>query len=238
MAAWKTSRHDEICAYLYRKGQETGLKAGWNIEREVPFLQSGKIPGDIQIRERVEVGDVDRGDFYVEVGGAASQLALQAGMNNIRETAYDVTVTASQHISNGLFGYSIAAGGPGTEARKAANKKIKDYNIMVRTATPEALIPEHGRSLRFQPLAFESSGFTAPAVRALIQKWEVCANQRLGPGRDGSRHERDGHKVLSRSSTRLALSSVIHYWNSVCLVLRGADSLRVRKSLSLMGEGQ
>ena len=245
MAAYKTKRHDECCATLFRLGQAAGLTPGWNIDREVHYFLSGSIPGDIQVTEdrariRASAPAADRGDIYREHDGAppgAAAFLDERHDTGTRETAYDVTITATQHINSlHQFGASTAAHGAGTSAKEAAKRKIKAFNAMVLASAPETLVHGHGR-LAFQPLAMESSGFAAPAVRDLVNKWEKCAKKRLGI-RAASRVDRDGHKLPPRSSTRQTLSSVIHYWNSVCLILRGSDDLRVRKTLSLMVVGQ
>ena len=81
------------------------------------------------------------------------------------------------------------------------------------------------RRLRFEPLAFESSGLAHPAVQRLVRSWENAAKSRLKS------------RTTSRSGfcTRHKLSSTIHYWNAVSIIRRAGSGLRIRKSLSLSG---
>ena len=67
----------------------------------------------------------------------------------------------------GQFGLSTAANGPGTELKKATDKKRAKYRKMVA-----ASLPESNRRARFEVLAFESSGYTSPIVKSLVKEWE------------------------------------------------------------------
>ena len=110
---------------------------------------------------------------------------------------------------------------------KLATAKHAKY----KTTTAQSL-PESDRRTRFAVLArlrvFRVRGQHSPGstVRALVAGLETQAERRMGPGR----------YTLSGSCTRNELSSVIHHWNSVSMILRCDDGLPVRKS-TWLGNG-
>lgn len=224
MGSWKTKRHDGCCGALVHLGVAAGLELGKGIFREVRDAYSAKRPSDILVRHSRHRARGEEGDLLImNDGGGAQQGAQQRHYadSRFRNTSYDVTIAATQKIENGQFGYSTAAHGPGTEVKKLAAAKHAKY----KTTTAQSL-PESDRRTRFAVLGFESSGYAGSTVRALVAGWETQAERRMGPGR----------YTLSGSCTRNELSSVIHYWNSVSMILRCDDGLLVRKS-TWLGNG-
>ena len=132
------------------------------------------------------------------------------------ECSYDVTVTATQKISNGAFGYSSAAGGAGHAASVAHREKVAKYKDQVAGWSVG-----RNRFRRFEPLAFESSGFARGNVRAIVRDWELVAASRLKPRLD----------LPPGLSTRREISAAIHYWNAVAVIVRVGDGLLVEKPL-------
>ena len=168
-------------------------------------------------------------DLVVKKGPRAPQHRRHpAEAASFKETAYDVTIAATQQIKAGQYGRLIATVNPGARAKEATNRKRAYFKgLVARAAITGTAAPGVGR-LRFQPLAFEDSGFTAPPVRHLVDGWAKSADERLGPG----------HTVSARASARRELSSTIHYWNSVCIILRGGAGLTVHKSPHLISDGR
>jgi hypothetical protein len=234
MAAYKTSRHNDVVGVLYTLGKASGLSPGSGILKEVHLGSTPSRPSDIHVRPRTHVRflkredrDMDVGDLAVAGAGAVAEQARHAvGDANFRDVAYDVTIVATQKISCNQFGYLIATTGVGAEARKATRDKKRKFRDNVRRLEQwGGPGPRAESRLRFQPLAFESSGYTAPPVKALLDEWGRMADKRLGPGRSAP----------ARSCAQHQCSSAIHYWNSVCLILRSGDGLLVEKSLHLIG---
>ena len=75
-------------------------------------------------------------------------------------------------------------------------KKLNKYNI---------------RSRRFEALVFESSGHAHTKVKQLIRLWESEARKRLGP-------EHRASVWQGRSSSRITLSTIIHYWCAIAVL--------------------
>ena len=136
MGSWKSRRHDEVVGILNR----LAVAAGFHVVQEKRECDSNRRPGDIHV---VRDGGGMEGRYK---GRFTSDHAFG-------ECSYDVTVTATQKISNGAFGYSSAAGGAGHAASVAHREKVAKYKDQVAGWSV-------GRNrFRRVELAFESFGF-------------------------------------------------------------------------------
>ena len=126
------------------------------------------------------------------------------------ETAYDVTITETQQQKSLLPNANVKAG---TMAHDAYQAKLRKYDPLFTMLREQLGV----RNRRFEPLAFESSGYAHPAARGVIKKWEAEAKLRLGPER----------YAFTGSSTRRKISTIIHFWGAVtlCGALRPQDWL-------------
>ena len=67
---------------------------------------------------------------------------------------------------------------------------------------------------------FESSGYAHTKVKQLIRLWESAARKRLGP-------EHRASVWQGRSSSRITLSTIIHYRGAIAVLSRIGDHLVV-----------
>ena len=150
-----------------------------------------------------------------DAGGMEARYGSRHILNDsFMDTSYDVIITATQTLSNGSFGFSSAAGGVGSRADHAYKNKVKKYkDLMAQWNTGGR------RFQRFEPVVFETSGFSHPCARSLIWAWEKAATLRNQPRRPQS----------GALGTRRDLSTVIQYWNAVSIILRAGSDLLVQE---------
>lgn len=218
-AGWRTRRHNEVRDVLYQLAVEAGHTPGQNIGKEKPERMSSLRPADIwattarMTQEERDKYDSD-GDVLMRDGSGAARggRGTPGRDTDFIETAYDVTITETQQRKSLQPNANVKAG---TMAHDAYEAKLRKYRLLF-----EKLRDLGVRNRRFQPLAFESSGYVHPIARQRIKDWEAEAKLRLGPERF----------AFTGSSTRRKISTIIHFWGAValCGALRPQDWLGER----------
>jgi len=188
----------------------------WEVVREAGEVGTNKRPGDLKV-------------FYFPgragAGGARGVGAV------VSRTAYDVTVTATQHKTDEGFGFDAAINGPGHHAAAAAALKRRKYRV-ARAARED---PGTWRQTEFVPLVLESSGFMHAKMKEVVWKWEERVRVALQ-----SQHEKQfgpGAVSVPWRCARRRLSSCVHYWNSISILSRLGADLVVRMPLEGRGGG-
>ena len=220
---WMGRRHDDVRDIFGNLARDAGFKKGDSVANDRSEELSQQRPADLWVRgeagarggprrgggEGVEALD---GDLLLRDDGGRQGSAAEAHRARDRafiETAYDVTITATQKSTTGNgppCGAAAAAGGAGHEVRAAYKAKRDKYSALMNRYKRLNI-----RNRRFEALAFESSGLAHPKAVQLIKNWEKLVLIRLGPERFAAWQGR-------RHRTRIAISTTIHYWNSVAII--------------------
>ena len=108
LGSWKIRRHDDVRDVLFRLATAAGLQP--QKEANVPTGGRRLRPGDILVCG-------DGGGMEPRYGGRHTL------NDSFMDTSYDVTITATQTLSSGSFGFSSAAGGVGSKADTAYKNK-------------------------------------------------------------------------------------------------------------------
>ena len=218
-AGWRIRRHNEVRDVLYQLAVEAGHTPGQNIGKEKPERMSAMRPADIwATTARMSPEERDKydsdGDVLMRDGSGAARggRGTPGRDTDFIETAYDVTITETQQRNSLRPNANVKAGAMAHDAYEA---KLGKYRLLF-----EKLRDLGVRNRRFQPLAFESSGYVHPVARQRIKDWEAEAKLRLGPERF----------AFIGSSTRRKITTIIHFWGAVapCGALRPRDWLGER----------
>jgi hypothetical protein len=247
--SWKWQRHAAIQANMARLAKWSGCQEGKDLVLEMHESLSAMRPSDIMVSRAVggvrgHTGGENGGNERVgaavrqegsstpwkvppllilnDAGGADPRYGMRYNPDqNFQETSYDVTVTNTLEFDNesGCYGGYAAKWGPGAKAKKTMKAKVKKYKELFERCQQIT-----NRKRRFEPLVWESTGFSLKNVHTLIRDWGAAAGARLGAGRLGGTYA---------SRVKRMNSTAIHFYNSVSIILRAQGNLRVRKSIEL-----
>ena len=173
-----------------------------DLVKEKREATSGQRPSDIWVRARRDGRAVVDGDITVR-GGAGPGRQPGTGHTRHTETSYDIVVAATHKKHDHPLGEAPAT------ATVTGGQRAREMDRMKRYKYRQIFQQHPTRAL--QPLAFESAGYATTATRKVLQKWRKAAILRLGPD-----HSAD----VGVPSTRRECSTIIHYWNAVCLIRR------------------
>ena len=210
---WKTRRHNACQTLLLGLAKAAGLE----VMREAGELGTRKRPGDIKV-------------FWFE-GNSAAAGGTEGGVEArvVSETAFDVTVTCTQRLTNGVYGLESATHGAGYQAGEAEKRKRAGWKKLAVDLPPGVQ-----RRREFVPLVFESSGYVAKVARLHIKAWSGGAGRRRGGGGEGEEGEEGEFNANTRA--RRNLSSAVHYWNAAATISYLRDTLLVQLPISEMGD--
>ena len=213
IGGWKIRRHDQVADILFQLGRDAGLR-GRQLSRERREPASNHRPADIH----AAVPSADAGESSPELDDMLFNGADNGPDQRFEETSYDITITATHKSKTGTpAGVSSAATKAGAEGVKATRAKEKKYEELRLPLLEGA----RGRR-RFEPLVFESSGYTMGDTTKLIKRWAKMADERVGVGRRGALH---GASRFLRA--RAEIGSTIQRWNAVSIMLRADPGLLV-----------